>query len=156
MAVRNLIILSAILFLLITASAQAGKTYVWTDENGVTQITDTPPPAKVRQTTKVQSKNVDAVPTEEERKRAKLGEIKDKIADLEGPDRCGINRMAWGKKYTDLLHQLADWQNNKRKYPKITSNAEFYRVKEVYRRLENWAADCAVPKDWRIRMEALE
>jgi len=172
MAARNLIILSAILFLLITAPAQAGKTYVWTDENGVTQITDTPPPAKVRQTTKVQSKNVDAVPS-----RDADGDLIDAVKNVsreisDAPERCGIKEIDWRKKYLTIQAKKGENESELEQYTMkckserpsythiqpfscehvVTLEGRYKTLGRVYDDLEIKAADCAVPLGWRTQM----
>ncbi|MDH5643524.1 MAG: DUF4124 domain-containing protein, partial [Gemmatimonadota bacterium] len=62
-AIRILFSVGFLAVILSVSTAQAGKTYVWTDENGVTQITDTPPPAKYQKKPKPKK-------TETERKAA--------------------------------------------------------------------------------------
>jgi len=59
MTIRILISVAAILVLSISTQAHAGKTYVWKDAEGVTQITDTPPPAKYQKKPKPKKTEVE-------------------------------------------------------------------------------------------------
>ena len=57
---RALVTLTIIFLFLLAFSAQAGKVYTWTDENGNLHITNTPPPknAKVKDVLPYQQKNI--------------------------------------------------------------------------------------------------
>jgi len=106
MTIRILIFVAAILALTISIPAQAGKTYVWTDDQGVTHFTDTPPPAKVRQKTKVKAKNVDAAPSEMQASEPGETSIVDvprqAEQDDDAPLACGRGEVQWKHDYSRI------------------------------------------------------
>ncbi len=123
---KRLMFLSIIILILICAALPigAGELYIWTDENGVKQITSTPPPAKIK--SKVERQGYERNdPAEIEEWKRKQEAISDQIRAKEQSEQ----------RIREINQQIneANSRNkeNKAKYKEAQKKAEEFRQQDI-------------------------